>query len=89
MLSFSTLSQINLFTWIKRNGVLLFPLAREHLERLMILFKKYASLPLDLADGSLLIAAADLGVTDVLAIDSDYSVYRTSSGKALRNVLKR
>lgn len=40
MLSFSTLSQTNLFTWIKGNGVLLFPLAREHLDRLMTLFEK-------------------------------------------------
>jgi uncharacterized protein len=89
MLSFSTISQTNLFTWIKRNGVVLFPLAREHLDRLMILFKKYSEVPVDLADGSLLIAAEDLGVTDILTIDTDYSVYRTSGGKSLRNILKK
>jgi predicted nucleic acid-binding protein len=89
MLSFSTISQTNLFLWTKRNGVVLFPLAREHLDRLMILFKKYSDVPVDLADASLLIAAEDLGVTDILTIDSDYSVYRTSSGKALRNLLKK
>jgi predicted nucleic acid-binding protein len=89
MLSFSTISQTNLFTWIKRNAVVLFPLVREHLDRLMVLFKKYANVPVDLADGSLLIAAEDLGITDILTIDSDYSIYRTSSGKALHNILKK
>jgi predicted nucleic acid-binding protein len=88
MLSFSTLSQTNLFTCIKGNGVLLFPLAREHLDRLMTLFEKYANVPMDLADGALIIAAEALGISDILTIDSDYSVYRTSAGKALRNVLK-
>ncbi|MCX7037855.1 MAG: hypothetical protein NT005_01780 [Spirochaetes bacterium] len=43
---------------------------------------------LDLADGSLLIAAEELGISDILTIDSDYSIYRTANGRALRNVLR-
>jgi len=66
MPSFSVHSRANLLTWVRRNGVQIFPLA----------------------DGSLLIAAEELGISDILTIDSDYSIYRTANGRALRNVLR-
>lgn len=88
MLSFSVHSQANLLTWIGRNGVHIFPLVAAHIERLIALLQKYSDLPLDLADGSLLVAAEELGILDILTIDSDYSVYRMANGRALRNVLR-
>jgi len=88
MLSFSVLSQTNLLTWVRRNGVQIFPLAAAHVERLITLLRKYSDLPLDLADGSLLVAAEELGILDILTIDSDYSIYRTANGRALHNVLR-
>jgi predicted nucleic acid-binding protein len=49
---------------------------------------KYADLPMDLADASLIWLAESLGVLDVLTLDRrDFGVYRTERGKALRNVL--
>lgn len=49
---------------------------------------KYADLPMDLADASLIWLAEALGVLDVLTLDRrDFGVYRTERGKALRNVL--
>ena len=65
-----------------------FPLAAAHVERLITLLRKYSDLPLDPADGSLLVAAEELGILDILTIDSDYSIYRTANGRALRNVLR-
>lgn len=88
MLSFSVQSQANLLTWVRRNGVQLFPLAAAHLGRLIALLQKYSDLPLDLADGSLLVAAEHLGILDILTIDSDYSIYRMANGRALRNALR-
>ena len=89
MLSFSAHAQVGFMTWLKRNGVQIFPLGVEHIDRLIQLVQKYSDLPLDLADGSLVIAAEDAGATEILTIDSDYSVYRTASGKAIRNVLRK
>ena len=49
---------------------------------------KYADLPMDLADASLIWVAESTGVLDLLTIDRrDFGIYRTARGKALRNVL--
>ncbi len=49
---------------------------------------KYADLPMDLADASLIWLAEVTGVLDVLTIDRrDFGIYRTARGKALRNLL--
>ncbi len=49
---------------------------------------KYADLPMDLADASLIRLAESLGVMDILTISRrNFGIYRTSRGKALRNVL--
>jgi predicted nucleic acid-binding protein len=89
MLSFSLRAQVGFMTWLKRNAMQVFPLEIEHIDRLIQLMTKYSTLPLDLADGSLLIAAEKYGILEILTIDSDYSIYRTSAGKTLRNVLRK
>lgn len=49
---------------------------------------KYADLPMDLADASLIWVAEALGVLEVLTLDRrDFGVYRTARGRALRNLL--
>jgi uncharacterized protein len=49
---------------------------------------KYADLPMEPADASLIWLAESLGVLDILTLDRrDFGVYRTDRGKALRNVL--
>ena len=49
---------------------------------------KYADLPMDLADASLIWVAEATSVLDVMTIDRrDSGIYRTARGKALRNVL--
>jgi len=49
---------------------------------------KYADLPMDLADASLIWLAESTGVLDVLTIDRrGFGICRTARGKALRNLL--
>ena len=49
--------------------------------------EKYADLPMDLADASLLWVARKSRVFDILTLDlRDFSVYRVEGGKALRAV---
>jgi predicted nucleic acid-binding protein len=49
---------------------------------------KYADLPMDLADASLIWLAESLGVLDILTLDRrDFGIYRTARGKSLRNAL--
>lgn len=52
------------------------------------LMKKYADTPMDFADATLVGAAEQLGVVDILTLDRrGFSTYRTSKGKAFRLVL--
>ena len=49
---------------------------------------KYADLPMDLADSSLIWLAESLGLLEVLTVDRrDFGIYRTARGQALRNPL--
>lgn len=55
--------------------------------RLRDLMRKHADRPMDLADASVIWAAGETGVTDVLATDrADFAIYRTRTGLALRVV---
>ncbi len=89
MLSFNMNVQIDFLTWITRKAVAIFPLAVDHLERLIELAKKYEDLPIDLADGSLIVASEILNITNIVTIDSDYYVYRTKDRKSFKNLLEK
>lgn len=69
-------------------GLRLFDLRAEHWPRLMRLMRRYASLPMDLADASLVIAAEDTGDGRILSTDQrDFGVYRWKTRKPFRNLL--
>lgn len=54
---------------------------------LSVLMRKYADRPMDLADASLVWLANNTGMTDIITIDrADFAVYRTTKGKAFRNL---
>jgi predicted nucleic acid-binding protein len=64
------------------------PLVREHLPRIEVLMQKYAALPMDLADASLVILAEELGTGDILSTDTrDFGAYRWKNRKPFRNLL--
>jgi len=86
MLSFNTNVQIDFLTWIMRRAISIFPLVLVHMERLIELTKKYADLPIDLADGSLIITSEILNTINIITIDSDYYVYRTKDRKPFNNL---
>jgi len=87
MLSFNVKVQIDFFTWLCQDPVSILNLEDEHIEQLIELFKKYSDVPIDLADGSLLIVSEITGIRDIATIDSDYYVYRLKDKKPLNNVL--
>ena len=56
-------------------------------KRIQELMQKYLDYPMDVADASLVWAAEETGVLDVLTLDwADFATYRTRSGRALRIV---
>ncbi len=72
-----------------RGAFRLFDLTPTHLPRIAELMKKYAALPMDLADASLVLLAEQVGRGDILSTDMrDFGAYRWKSRKPFRNLLK-
>ena len=75
--------------WVAAGGVEILempPLAAHDIAAMM---EKYADLPMDLADASLLWSAARMGTTEVITLDAaDFGIYRLPGGKRLRNLIK-
>jgi len=60
-----------------RGGAVLVPSTRSSLQRVRALLEKYADLPMDFADGTLVALAEELDTTSVFTTDrTDFSVYR-------------
>jgi len=83
----SVTAQLRFLREVKQR-VELFPLQRGHLDRCQELMEKYADLPMDLADASLVIAAEDLGSGLILSTDQrDFNAYRWKNRHPFKNLL--
>ena len=85
MLDFNTNVQIAFLEWIIRDGIKLFPLEQPHLARIIELSRKYADLPMDFADASLVVAAEQTGIHQIISLDSDFDIYRLPGKEMIRN----
>jgi hypothetical protein len=64
-----------------------FDLSEKHAARIHELMEKYANLPMDLADASLVILAEHLGHGRILSSDvRDFNTYRWSNNKLFENL---
>jgi len=88
MLTFNLKVQINFLKWVELGGVKLIDLDQKDLQKLIKYMEKYLDVPMDLADGSLMIVAENHHIKEILSIDSDYDIYRTLKKKSLTNVLR-
>ncbi len=64
-------------------------LGQEHLGAIRVLMEKYADLPMDLADASLVVAATELGEGRILSTDQrDFNTYRWKDVEPFHNLLR-
>ncbi len=78
-----------LLRWIERGGVTLVDIPVPSLRAIAERMDKYADLPMDLADATLVWIAEHEGVLDVLTLDRrDFGIYRTERGRMLHDVLQ-
>jgi len=78
----------NFLASIERSGVEIFALQVAHLSRIRRLVIKYADLPMDLADASLVILAETLGHGRILSTDQrDFHAYRWKQRHPFENML--
>lgn len=86
MLDFSLKAQLNLLEWVNRGGVQIVPLAEKHLNSIIAYSEKFADVPMDLADASLMVASEIIQTTKIVSIDSDFYIYRNFRNQYLTNV---
>ena len=48
--------------------------------------EKYKDIPMDFADATLIIAGEDLGIKEIISIDSDYDIYRRIKQGHIKNI---
>lgn len=88
-LSESTKARIAMVQWLQRN-LQVAPQDAQDCAAIERYFRKYADRGPDLADLSLLALAERTGVRDVITVDAaDFTIYRLSNGRALKNLLAR
>jgi len=57
------------------------------LPRIVEIMAKYADLPADFADASVVALCERRGIVQIASFDSDFTVYRLANGQALANVI--
>ena len=88
MLDFDVRAQLGLLQWIYRGGVSIHEIDTDGLNRIIALTEKYQDRPMDLADATLVVAAEDTGIREILSIDSDFLIYRTKNKESIVNIFK-
>jgi len=80
------LAAIDFLEWAQRGALRLDSPPDGALVSVMGICRRFASLPLDLADASIAEAAARLGIAHLVSLDRDFDVYRDANGKKLKNL---
>lgn len=88
MLDFSVDAQLDLLEWISRGGLFVCELQQNHLERILVLTRKYRDRPMDIADASLIVASEILSAKQIISMDSDFDIYRREDNSRIENVFR-
>lgn len=73
--------------FVSRGGVTVADLTVADLPAVLALMEKYADLPMDLADASLVVLAERLDLNAIVSLDSDFAVYRLRGKRGFKNLL--
>ncbi len=88
MLDFNLDAQLDFLTWVDRGGVIVYDIPHTGLSSLIEMMRKYTDIPMDLADATLMFAAEETGIGEIVSIDSDFDIYRTLKRGMLKNILR-
>ena len=81
-------SQITFLNSLEQELFTIFNLEPHHTPQIIKLMEKYANLPMDLADASLVILAEDLGHGRIFSVDQrDFNTYRWKQNYPFENLL--
>ena len=81
-------SQLRFVKALEKDYITIFDIQFKHLPRIQQLMAKYADLPMDLADASLVLLAEELGHGKILSVDQrDFGTYRWKNRHPFQNLL--
>ncbi|WP_341643935.1 type II toxin-antitoxin system VapC family toxin [Thauera sp. SDU_THAU2] len=87
LLGHSVERQLAFLQWVERGGVDVILPGAGAVALIRQMSEKYRDLPMDIADGSLIVLAIESGVRDILTFDRDFDVYRFPDRSRFNNVL--
>jgi len=86
MLDFSVHAQRDFYEWVMCKGVIISDINQNDMPRLIELTGKYADLPMDFADATLVITAEKTGIKEIISLDKDFNIYRLPGKEKIHNV---
>jgi len=86
MLDFSTDAQRDFYEWVMYKGVFISDINQNDMPRLVELTGKYADLPMDFADATLVITAEKTGIREIISLDKDFDIYRLPGKEQIHNI---
>jgi hypothetical protein len=89
LLDFSHRAQLDFLHWIGRGAVAIADISADDILRIVELTERYADIPMDFADASLVCICERLQLRDVVSIDNDFTIYRTGRHQAFCNLFPR
>jgi len=88
MLDFSVNAQRDFYEWVMCKGVIISDINQNDMPRLVELTGKYADLPMDFADATLVITAEKTNIREIISLDKDFDIYRLPGREQIHNVLE-
>lgn len=86
ILDFDYRAQKDFYRWVMLKGVIISDINQNDFPRIAELTQKYADLPMDFADATLVVTAEKTGIRRIISLDRDFNVYRLPGKEAIQNV---
>jgi len=85
LLNFSITAQFAALDFVLKSVIQIVPASTESMKKTKNLMQKYADLPLDFADATLVCLAAETGIPNIVTFDrKDFAIYKLPKKKSFR-----
>ena len=88
MLAIHAGARRDFYKWVIYKGVIISDINQHDMPRLLELTDKYADLPMDFADATLIITAEKTGIREIISLDKDFDIYRLPGREHIHNIFK-
>jgi predicted nucleic acid-binding protein len=89
MLDFNTNVQCDFYNWVMYKGVIISDINQNDMYRVVELTGKYADIPMDFADATLVITAEKTGIREIISLDRDFDIYRLPGKEQIKNIFNQ